>query len=242
MSLFRKVARAFVVIDENQAATTPENAPAAGGGLEDITKDTSTLLAQLEGREGTAAGADAPAGGAPPGTSAADLTAEDVFRRAALGDDANAAPRLMKLIAGLSMFPKEQQLAMVRAMDAADESWSEDAVIADARKRVQLLRAHLDELAHERDQRVAASAADIQRTKEGGAAVIAELDRQIAELYARREREAADTAAQVARLEQEQQDTRQQEARARQGIASVIHALSGLLTFLGAPVHVEPKA
>ena len=235
MSLFRKVARAFVVVDDQ--APGEEGSPEAAGGLEDITKDTSTLLAQLEASPG--GGGQAADGGGGDDRSAADLTADDVFRLAGIQDDGNAAPRLVKLIAGLGMFPKEQQLTMVRAMDAADDSWSEDAVVADARKRVQVLRSHLDNLAQEREQWLASLMGEIQRTKEAGAAVTAELDRQIAELYQRREREAAETATAVARLEQQQSDVRQHEARARQGIATVIHSLSGLLTFLGAPQHPD---
>ena len=203
------------------------------GGFEDITKDTSTLLTQLDAGGGTQA--QEPASGASPTHGASQLTAEDVFRAAGIGDDANASPRLIKLIAGLSMFPKEQQIAMFRAMDAADETWSEDAVGADARRRVQVLREHLDALSAERQQLLDGLGTDIARTKEGGAAVIAELDRQIAELYARREQEATQTAAAVARLEQQQLNVRQMEATARQGISAVIHSLSGLMSFLGVP-------
>ncbi|HMI94406.1 MAG TPA: hypothetical protein VK509_23700 [Polyangiales bacterium] len=232
MSLFRKVARAFVVVDEEAPAeaTTASD----GGGLDEITKDSSTLLAQLDG--GSTSRAE-PSGGAERG--AAELTADDVFRLAGVRDDPNSASRVIKLIAGLAMFPKEQQLTMVRAMDSADESWSEDSVVADARQRVQVLRAHLDNLAQEREQSLTTLTAEIRHSQEAGAAVAAELDRQIAELYARREREAADTATAVARLEQQQHDVRQQEARARQGIAAVIQSLSGLLTFLGAPQHTD---
>jgi hypothetical protein len=239
MSLFRKVARAFVVVDEEAApeatATEPPSSDAPSPGLDDITRDSSTLLAQLDG--GQAWNTAVTAGEAE--RAAADLTADDVFRLAGLKEDANASSRVVKLIAGLAMFPKEQQLTMVRAMDAADESWSEDAVVADARQRVQVLRSHLDNLAQERERSLAAIAAEVQRTQEGGAAVAAELDKQIAELHARRDREAADTATAVARLEQEQLNVRQHEARARQGIAAVIQSLSGLLTFLGAPQHTD---
>lgn len=230
MSLFRKVARAFVVVDED--APSEGGAPEATG-LDEITKDTSTLLAQLEGSEGGASSGTP--GGAGDDRAAADLTAEDVFRRAGITDDANAAPRLIKLCTGLAMFPREQQLTMVRAMDAADDSWSEDAVISDARRRVQALRTHLDALGQEREDWLAQLSGQIQKARESGAAVTAELDRQIAELYQRREREAAETATAIARLEQQQTDVRQHEARARQGIAAVIQALTGLLGFLGAP-------
>jgi hypothetical protein len=229
MSLFRKVARAFVVVDEDAPS---EGAAPEATGLDEITKDTSTLLAQLEGTESAASSATPGGSG---DRAAAELTAEDVFRRAGITDDASAAPRLIKLVTGLAMFPREQQLTMVRAMDAADDSWSEDAVVSDARRRVQALRAHLDALGQEREDWLSQLSGQIQKTRESGAAVTAELDRQIAELYQRREREAAETATGIARLEQQQADVRQQEARARQGIAAVIQALTGLLGFLGAP-------
>jgi chromosome segregation ATPase len=96
------------------------------------------------------------------------------------------------------------------------------------------LRAHLDALGQEREDWLAQLSGQIQKARESGAAVTAELDKQIAELYQRREREAAETATAIARLEQQQSDVRQQEARARQGIAAVIQALTGLLGFLGA--------
>jgi predicted nucleic acid-binding Zn-ribbon protein len=124
---------------------------------------------------------------------------------------------------------------MVRAMDSADESWSEPEVVADARKRQGLLRAHLNRVAQARAQRMSALAQEIDDAKKNGDAVLAELDRRIADLYARRESEATATTTNVGKLVQKQKELEASESRSRQGVAQVIQALAGLLTFLGVP-------
>lgn len=236
-SFFRKVASAFVVIEEDPSKQAAEGVESAAG-LDDITKETSSLLAQLEGRPTTPGDSAAQASGS--ADSHMELMAEDVFRQAGLGDDANSSLRLVKLVAGLSMFPREQQLAMVRAMDAADDTWAEADVLRDAQRRQQALREHLQRVAHERAQRMTALSQEIDQTKKSGEAVLVELDKRIAELYARREQEAAATATAVAKLEQQQKELEAREARARQGISQVIQALAGLLSFLG--LSEGPKA
>jgi hypothetical protein len=227
-SLFRKVASAFVVMeDQPQAAHgAGEEAPH----LDDIARDASQLMAQFETSEGAPPGVPAA-----PGGSVLDQTAEDVFREKAIADGPNSAQRVIKLVAGLSMFPREQQAAMIRAMDAADDSWSEAEVVKDAQRRQGVLRSHLQRVAQEKAQRSHALAQDIELTKKNGAEVLAEIDRRIAELYARREQEAATTATAVAKLEQQQRELDAHEQRSRQGIAQVIQALGSLLSFLGVP-------
>ncbi len=228
-SFFRKVASAFVVIEDHPS--TQQAAPHSAGGLDDITKDTASLLAQLEG--GPTAPGDSPPQETGTVGSPMDLTAEDVFRQGGLLDDPNSSLRLVKLVAGLSMFAREQQLAMVRAMDAADDSWAEPDVLRDAQRRQQVLREHLQHIAHERAQRMNGLSQEIDQTKKSGDAVLAELDKRIAELHARREQEAAATASAVAKLEQQQKELEAKEVRARQGISQVIQALAGLMSFLG---------
>lgn len=240
-SFFRKVASAFVVMDPAAPAAPDPNADAdspASQALDDMTKETGALLSQLEERK-TLPG-DAPAGGEPAAPVMA-MTAEDVFQQAKLSDSPNSALRLLKLVAGLSMFPRDQQLAMVRAMDAADDSWSEQEVVKDAKRRQTVLNEHLKSLANERAKRMQGLATDIQSTRSNGEAVLAELDKRIAELFARREQEAATTATAISKLEQKQRELEAQEVRARQGISQVIQALSGLSTFLGVPPGPEGR-
>mgnify|MGYP003549030219 CR=1 FL=1 len=139
------------------------------------------------------------------------------------------------------MFPKEQQLAMVRAMDTADDAWSEAQVVRDARLRQEVLRRHLATLAEARNAQSAALDSEIAQTKQNGEAVLAELDQRIAALQARREQEAGATATAIAQLEQKKRELDASEQRARHGSAQVIQALAGLLSFLGAPQAVGSK-
>jgi hypothetical protein len=232
---FRKVASAFVVMDE-PASETASNPPEGAAGIEEIAQDASALLAQLQ-----PSGESGPRDAAAPAGSLLDQTAEDVFRVQNVQDTANSALRLIKVIAGIAMFPKEQQLALVRAMDAADDSWSEAEVVADARRRQAILRGHLTELARERSTRSAALDQEITQVKQNGDAILSELDRRIAELHARREQEAQATTNAVAQLDQQQRELEARELRARQGSAQVIQALASLLMFLGVPQAAESK-
>jgi hypothetical protein len=96
-----------------------------------------------------------------------------------------------------------------------------------------VLRSHLQRVAQEMAQRSSALAPEIELTKKNGSDVLAEIDKRIAELYARREQEAASTATAVAKLEQQQRELDAHEQRSRQGISQVIQALGSLLSFLG---------
>jgi hypothetical protein len=226
--LLRKFANAFVVLDEEGRA---QGGPAQSS-LDDMTRDTSTLIAQLETTSGvgdTAASSQS-AGASPPVMS---MTADDVFRTSQIPDGANAAPRLLKLIAGLTMFPREQQVTMVRAMDAADDSWSEPEVLRDAETRIGALQLHLQAIVGERDAVLGAIEGETARARDAGKAVLDEIDREIAALQARREQEAAATTAALADLERQKQDTLSRAERAREGISHVIQALTGIIAFFG---------
>ena len=234
MSKFlRKVAGAFVVLEDRQPGAAP-GAP----GMDEMTQETSTLLAQLEGSPAPTEPAAGKAAGA---GSILDLTAEDVFREQGIVDSPNSALRLLKLVTGIAMFSRDQQLAMVRAMDIADDTWSEAAVVEDARRRQEVLRGHLQGLARERATRLDGLQQDVAQAKQSGEAIFAELDQRIALLHQRREQEAQATANAIAQLEQQKRELEQRELLARQGIAQVIQALAGLLAFLGAAPSSESK-
>src|SRR5258706_7396241 len=153
--MLRKFASAFVVLDESRANESrhPD--------LDEITRDAPSLLAQLDGS--AAASADAtPSTGAT--GSKMEMSADQVFQSRNLIDGPNAAPRLLKLIAGLSMFPREQQLTMIRAMDAADDAWTEQEVVRDAMSRHAVLQDHLRAMAAEREASLVDLSTRVQQT------------------------------------------------------------------------------
>lgn len=248
---FRKVAGAFIEVEraEKDRGSGQPDRPAEAN-LDDITRGASELLAQLEttqsaetsGRRGAARQAGSPAeaatagsaeaAGAPPDSLMA-LTAEQVFARGGLADGPQTAPRVLRIIAGLSMFPAEQQVVMVRAMDQADDTWSEEQVLDDARKRQSALRSHLTSVEHERGARIQQLDALIQNAQSQGKQLMEEIDRQIADLQIQREAAIADTTTTVSDLEHQKKSVEEQAEHARRGITHVINALSGLMGFFG---------
>jgi hypothetical protein len=170
------------------------------------------------------------------------MTADDVFRSASVPDGASSSQKLLKLLGGLAMFPREQQLTMIRAMDAADETWDEKSVVADARVRQEALRSHMRRMTEERMAQAQALQAEIEGAKQAGAAVLAEIDKRIQELYQRREQEAAATTETVSKLGMLDQQLRQQEDGSRRGIAKVVDVLGGLIGFFegGGPGAAPP--
>jgi len=230
---FRKVAGAFVYLDDEAEDAKP--APDAGE-LEGMSRDANELIRQLGGtHEPTPAAApqDAPADAAhaAPQISAMDMLADQVFAAAGIADGPNSAQRVLKIIAGLAMFPREQQVVMVRAMDSADEGWSEREVLDDARRRQSALRSHVQTIEAEKTQRLQSVAQRIEQTQARGQRRLDDIDQQIAELQKLRQEAVAVTTTALAELEQERRQTEEVSERARRGITAVVNALSELITF-----------
>lgn len=237
---FRKVAGAFVELEDDGKGADVESDATTAASLAEITRETSALLAQLEGRPaappasaatGHAVAAGEPAAAGSGAASVLQMNADQVFAAAQLPDGPNSAERILKLISGLSMFPPEQQVVMLRAMDAADEGWSEPEVLEDARTRQSVLRRHLQALEEERDARMGCLEEEINSTQTEGTSIVAEIDRQIADLQQKRQMALVDSTKAVNALQQKQVELEAEAEGARRGVTHVINALSQLITF-----------
>lgn len=241
---FRRVAGAFVEIEtspDDEAAAVATGKRHGDPNLDEITRGASELLAQLESNPASAPGRAATSGESAPADAATHaelppdsimgLTAEQVFARSGLGDGPQSAPRVLKIIAGLSMFPPEQQIVMLRAMDQADDTWSEEQVLEDARRRQSALRTHLQAVDTERTARIQDLDSRIQSTQNLGRELIDEIDRRIAELTGQRETAIADSTSAVNRLDQQKKEVEDQAEQTRRGITHVVNALSALMGF-----------
>jgi hypothetical protein len=224
-----------------------------GGGrkpsdLDSITDDAAELLAQLEHHpqptnrppaawaEASPPGADGggePASGG--GFEVMRMNADDVFRAAGIADGPNSSERILKIIAGLTMFPPEQQLVMVRAMDQADETWSESLVLEDAHARQAALQTHLQRIEDERGMRLHRLQQRIAATRAEGQSLCDDIDTRIAELQAKRQEVVVETTAAVTELEGHIHALEADTDRARRGITHVIGALSNLIPFFRGP-------
>lgn len=222
---FRKVASAFVELPE-EPRREPEPAPS--------TDDVTELLAQIDASRAAKAAEPPPEPTPPAPEPATDLLhfdADAVYAASGVEDTPNSAGRLLKMIAGLAMFPADQQLAMVRALDAADASWTEGGVLADARKRQQILRAHQDKVEREHARRVAAIGEQGREAQMKGNGVVAEIDQQIAELQRLRQEALGETASTLARLDGERREADAALTNVRTTIAEAQAKLSGLINF-----------
>jgi len=137
----------------------------------------------------------------------------------------------LKIIAGIKMFPPEQQVVMVRAIDQADETWSETRVLDDARTRQSALRTHLQGIEQERAARMGTLQERIATTRAEGKALCDDIDARIAELAGKREQALVQTTHSVSELEAQMQRLEADTDQARRGITTAINALSSLLTF-----------
>jgi hypothetical protein len=223
---FRKVAGAFVYLDEPaQKAVDP------GASLDDVARETGDLIAQLGGSQGDQS-AQVP--GAPlASASPMEMTASQVFAAAGLAEGSNSAQRLLKVIAGLSMFPRDQQLVMVRAMDAADETWSEAEVLEDARRRQAVLQGHLQSLEAERAGRLQWIADRAAKAEADGRQTLSDVDQRMQELGRIRQEALSATTSALQQLELERRQAEEMTETARRGITAVSNALSDLITFFG---------
>lgn len=234
---FKKVAGAFVYLDEEERKAKPDSDSV---NLDQVTRDTDELIAQLGGSRAEAAPARTPP---PPVTKPAEpasassslMTADDVFKSSGLPDGPNSAQRVLKIIAGLNMFPRDQQVVMVRAMDSADDSWSEQEVLQDARRRQGALRSHLQSIDTEKNQKLQSVSTRVAKSQADGKRRLDDIDQQIAELQKLREEAVATATSELSALELEKKQAEEAAEKARRGITTVINALSELITFFTGP-------
>jgi hypothetical protein len=223
---FRKVAGAFVELPEPPKPVSPT--------FDDTeADDVADLIGQLDGMKSTGAATSDPDAPPPPPTDH-DLmgqTADAAFEAAGLVDGPNSANRLLKMIAGLAMFPADQQLAMVRALDAADDSWTEQAVLADARARLLTLRSHQEAVEREHATRLSALAERERSAQAMGDATVAEIDGQIAALRELRQEALTQTANTLAGIDGERRALDGALGQSRTALTDLSVRLSGLVTF-----------
>jgi hypothetical protein len=220
---FRKVAGAFVYLDDPAKRAADQGSDS----LDDVARETGELIAQL--------GTEQPAGTAPvvegSEPAAIEMTANQVFAARGIVDGPNSSQRVLKVIAGLAMFPREQQLIMVRAMDAADDTWSETEVIKDAQRRQLALRDHLLAIEAEHTKNISSINERARTTQAEAQQTLLDVDRRIAELQKMRQ-QANDAAASALReLEVERTKAEESVQRSRYGINAVFGALTELIVF-----------
>lgn len=137
--------------------------------------------------------------------------------------------KLAKIAEGLNQLDSVTKRTAVAAMDAADDTWDIAAVIADGKAKCAALETYRSEVT----QRETAINAEISRRIEASQAEknqrLADIDAQIAELQAQREKAISDTATATASLRAQGVAAAEAAERERNRISTVVRGFSGLM-------------
>ncbi len=192
----------------------------------------------------TPAPADEPAA-APPSESTVPtigtpLKLDDIYAQAGVPASLYPAERLLRLIEGLSAMDPGTRLMAIKAMDAADESWTIEDPLADAQTKAQALAMHAELLqlnlqALERDTLARIEATTAKRDK-----VVGDIRQQMSELDALMNREVARAAQDIAGQEAQLQAAREHTAGQLASLSQLGQQLQNLSAQFGAPV-AAPK-
>ncbi len=201
-----------------------------------VKKDEAAIAPQpLAARSAPQAPAGRPANAGFEAASSSGLAVDldTIYAKAGVVASAYPAERLLRLLDGLSAMDDATRLMAIRAMDAADESWTIDDPLADAAakvtalaQRAEQLQLHQQQL--ERDTQSRLSEVSVRQEK-----VVGDIRKQIAELDALANREIArsaqENAAQEASLQVATERTTQELAE----LAQVSQRLQGLAAQFG---------
>ncbi|ACB34734.1 putative methyl-accepting chemotaxis sensory transducer [Leptothrix cholodnii SP-6] len=177
------------------------------------------------------AAAPPPPDAAPPVAAAGEavpMQLDQIYASAGVPPSVYPAERLLRLVDGLGAMDEATRLMAIKAMDAADESWSIDDPLADAAAKVQALARHADGLQHDLQTLESETQARLQAVAARREQVVGDIRRQIAELEALVERELTRSAQETATHEAGLQAARQQTAQQVASLAQTSQRLQGL--------------
>lgn len=164
----------------------------------------------------------------------ATLNFDDIYAQAGLSASAYPAERLLRLLDGLSAMDQATRLMAIKAMDAADESWTINDPLADAAAKVQALSRYAERRQlnlQKIEQETQGRLNDVAARQEQ---VVGDIRKQIAELEALAAREMARAAQETAEHEAGLKAIRDQTARDLAQLSQTSQRLQGLSAQFGA--------
>lgn len=164
------------------------------------------------------------------------LKLDDIYAQAGVPASLYPAERLLRLIEGLSAMDPGTRLMAIKAMDAADESWTIADPLTDAQAKAQALAMHAELLqlnlqALERDTLARIEATTAKRDK-----VVGDIRQQMSELDALMNREVARAAQDIAGQEAQLQAAREHTAGQLASLSQLGQQLQNLSAQFAAPV------
>lgn len=231
----------LVDLSEEEAAAMEDTAPAAE-------PDYSTMGL---GAAATPSSSELP----PPLPSAAELQPalvsdivegkpfDTIFAEAGVPPSPYPAERLLRLIDGLRAMDENTRSTAVRAMDAADDSWTIEDPVIDAQRKMQALQSYSDALVQQLDSTEQQTAAEIASLQSAEHNAVAEIRKQIDGLEKLLEREMQKTASTIATRQAEVSAARAAAQREMQRVEAEVARLRDIaLQFATTHTHAVPPA
>ena len=162
------------------------------------------------------------------------LNLSEIYASQGIGPALYPAERLLRLLDGLSAMDEATRQMAIKAMDAADESWTIDDPLADAAVKLKALAVHSASLQASLQQREQETQAALDAVATRQEQVVGGIRKQIAELEALAARELARSAQETAAQEASLKVARDQIASDLAEIARVSQGLQSLSQQFGA--------
>ena len=156
------------------------------------------------------------------------LNLEEIYASGGVTPALYPAERLLRLLDGLSAMDDATRLMAVKAMDAADESWSIEDPLADAAAKTRALAAHAQQLQAGLQAMQTQTQSRLDAIAARQEQVVGDIRTQINELEALVSRELSRAAADIATQQAELKAAQDQTARALGEIAHLSQRLQSL--------------
>lgn len=164
---------------------------------------------------------------------ASALNLDDIYAAHGVGPALYPAERLLRLVDGLSAMDDATRLMAIKAMDAADESWTINDPLADAAAKVQALAAHGQTISANLQQLEQETQTHLETVAQRQEKVVGDIRQQIAELEGLVARELSRSAQETATQEAQLKAARDQIARDLAEVARVSQRLQSLSSQFG---------
>lgn len=165
---------------------------------------------------------------------------EALYQAAGVRPSPFSAEKLLRLLEGLKVMDPASRKTAVRAMDAADDSWTIEDPIIDAQRKVGALEAGKRRL-EETVQEVATKGdADLAAQADYETQATAEIRKQIADLEALLQREVQQVAEARAKIQAQVEASRQAAARERARLDAEIERLAEITKLFSSTITSQP--
>lgn len=167
-------------------------------------------------------------------SGSAPLNLSDIYINERVPPSNYPAERLLRLVDGLSAMDEAVRFTAIKAMDAADESWSIADPIADAKAKVKALAAHAQRLELSLQTLEQETQARVNEVRTRQEQAVGAIRKQITDLEALAARELERAARETAEYEGTLSTAREQTSRELDEIMRISTQLQNMATQYGA--------